>query len=338
MVDFQRFPLKYVEIKRLYQWNIHLVRIIARRYPLYKCTKGSGCSDQLVFFFFFWRILLIVIHNRRGIFYEEYFRCYKGNGIPRTTRRCSNKVRHKYRCTSRGSVIRDMRKDPVEEAKKKKAVFFPYERAMGRRERSEAAKRVSQSRDPRRCNGVIGYELTGSKRTVVPRCGSRRRKLVEGNRFIMREIEREMGEPDAKSSTKRRKRRSGGRTNNTSWMLRPPLSFRFFFVFIIYTYTCILCICSSRSSLLVSRLRVSAAAVLFHRAQSTWIRREAETHRRTFLRFSSIPRQIVPNYISLSLSFVLIFYIVSSIQESRALKLESSPRVCIRQSRSIRMT
>lgn len=43
---------------------------------------------------------------------------------------------------------------------------------------------VSPSRDPR-CNGVIGYELTGP-RSLSWR-GSRRRKLVEGNRFITRD-------------------------------------------------------------------------------------------------------------------------------------------------------
>lgn len=46
---------------------------------------------------------------------------------------------------------------------------------------------VSPSRDPR-CNGVIGYELTGP-RSLSWR-GSRRRKLVEGNRFITRDRHR----------------------------------------------------------------------------------------------------------------------------------------------------
>lgn len=226
------------------------------------------------------------IHNRRGIFYEEYFFSYRGNRVSRTTQRCPNKVRwHKYRrCMFRGSVIKDMRKDPVEEAKKKKGSILP-----------ERWEEESEAKPRREYLGVVTHDVAMELSVMnwrvrkEPSCPVADLEGVNWSRGIvlLRERWRELGEPDAKGSAKRRERR--WRTN-TSWMLRSPLSFHFFFVFIIYTYTCILCICSLRSSLLVSRLRVSAAAVLFHRAPSTWIRREAEIHRRPFLRFSSIPR------------------------------------------------
>lgn len=89
-------------------------------------------------------------------------------------------------------------------------------RERGWRERRErkrvGARRISRSRDLR-CDGVIGYELTGAKgpSRIPLRRGSRRRKLVEGrNRFIMKRGER-------------RRRDFARRTNNSGVDTpRPP--------------------------------------------------------------------------------------------------------------------
>lgn len=67
-------------------------------------------------------------------------------------------------------------------------------------------RRVSSSRDPR-CNGVIGYELTGLRSPSWR--GSRRRKLVEGNRFITRDRQ-EAGEEGGGQCTRRREKTARG--------------------------------------------------------------------------------------------------------------------------------
>lgn len=83
-------------------------------------------------------------------------------------------------------------RDTGEEARKRKRrdsrISERWERKEKKKSRSEER---SRSRDPR-CDGVIGYELTGAKgpsRTPLRR-GSRRRKLRGGNRFITKRGER----------------------------------------------------------------------------------------------------------------------------------------------------
>lgn len=98
---------------------------------------------------------------------------------------------------SRGtSAIRDTGEEARWKSGKRRKEGIIHERAMGEREREKKrvrARRVSRSRDPR-CDGVIGYELTGAKGpSRVPRCGAD----LEGvnwsrgrNRFITKREER----------------------------------------------------------------------------------------------------------------------------------------------------
>lgn len=188
---------------------------------------------------------------------------------------------------------------------------------MGRRERSEKPRReylevVTQ----RRCNGVIGYELTGSRRTVVLHCGSRKRKLVEGNRFITREKER--GTRNQTRRTTRRKRRC---TNNN--FVDAASSFCFFFCAYIHIHTRALCTCPS-SFVPSGPASSSLRHVLFRCAQNTWTRREVEAHIAVpffvYLWYTAAnhtePYRCI--FLFFSLVFILhLFKIASSAQESR---------------------
>lgn len=169
---------------------------------------------------------------------------------------------------------------------------------MGRRERNEAKKRVSRSRDP---TLQWSYRLwtDGSRRTIVPRCGSRRRKLVEGNRFITREREKRENRTRRAAWTEESGDGERFRARDTNNSSCPPLSFCFLYLLYTYTHASYVFALFVPSCLASSSLR---RGLLFRHVRSTWTRREVETYPRTFLRFSSIPRQIVPNWITVSLS------------------------------------
>lgn len=142
---------------------------------------------------------------------------------------------------------------------------------------------VSPSRDPR-CNGVIGYELTGP-RSLSWR-GSRRRKLVEGNRFITRDRHRGRRGRAELGRERKRREKHGARfralfcTNDDStWTLAfssslaPPLCF-----WRIYTPRALCCPRSLRSLLhpcFAPRLRGLSTS-----SSCTWTSEEAETHNR----------------------------------------------------------
>jgi len=163
------------------------------------------------------------------------------------------------------------------------------------RKKRIGASRVSRSRDPR-CDGVIGYELTGAKgpsRTPLRR-GSRRRKLVEGEKSFYYE--------ERRAETARFHAHG---TNNSVDTPRPPLARCLF-------CACTHALCYSLSSL--ARLRsVVLAAFLFRLAQHV----DDERSRDTTLCLSSYLRQTVPNHATLCLSlflssFLHLFHIASS--------------------------
>lgn len=112
----------------------------------------------------------------------------------------------------------------------------------GKKLRGEATeKSIPSSRDPR-CNGVIGYELTGLRSPSWR--GSRRRKLVEGNRFITRDRQEGRGRrrkrrrAEHEETRAERKRRAVSRAlyERLRRMLRVSSSRSFFLCFFAYIY------------------------------------------------------------------------------------------------------
>lgn len=224
---------------------------------------------------------------------------------------------------SRGRrTIKDTREEGAE---RKRMEGIPYERAMGEERERIEARRISRSRDLR-CDGVIGYELTGAKgpSRIPLRRGSRRRKLVEGrNRFIMRRGER-------------RRRDFARRTNNSVDTPRPPLLPRCLFLRVQHTRFMLLALLPLAPS---PRSPLSRRPFYFI-VRSTWTTREVET-RRWYL--PSYLRQTVPASLCFSLSLSLLFSLhlfcaVSSTQKSRAFAISGSPRCTCSANRGARST
>lgn len=189
------------------------------------------------------------------------------------------------------------------------------ERKGKKKKKRVGASRVSPSRDPR-CDGVIGYELTGAKGPVaVPRCGAD----LEGvnwsrgeNRFITKRRER-------------RRRAISRAARTTPWIRR-----------------CLFCACTQRFMLLSPLLPRPLPTPLSQRPLFTSSR--AARGRREKLRdttaLPSYLRQTIlaslyfspsPPRLSFSLS-PCIFSASSSTQKSRASAISGSPRVPTQQS------
>lgn len=192
---------------------------------------------------------------------------------------------------SRGtSAIRDTGEEARWKSGKRRKEGIIHERAMGERERERKkrvrARRVSRSRDPR-CDGVIGYELTGAKGpSRVPRCGAD----LEGvnwsrgrNRFITKREER--------------RRRDFARTARTTLRIRRDLLLPAAFFARAHTHFMLLALIPRPPS-----APLSQQFFFYFALRSTWTMREVETP----LYLPSYLRQTVPNHAAtLCLSFVL---------------------------------